>query len=87
MYEYGDGQSILEIVAIVGLVVFAFFVWFLLRLMASTIKVLKRVSQWLDAKTDHTEAKAQLVRQRTRREQDQNTDIPPINVLDSRGDE
>ncbi len=87
MYEYGDGQSILEIVAIVGLVVFAFFVWFLLRLMASTIKVLKRVSQWLDAKTDHTEAKAQLVRQRTRREQDQNTNIPPINVLDSRGDE
>ena len=87
MYEYGDGQSILEIVAIVGLVVFAFFVWFLLRLMASTIKVLKRVSQWLDAKTDHTEAKAQLVRQRTRREQDQNTDMPPINVLDSRGDE
>ena len=87
MYEYGDGQSILEIVAIVGLVVFAFFVWFLLRLMASTIKVLKRVSQWLDAKTDHTEAKAQLVRQRTRREQDQNTDIPPINVLDSRGNE
>ena len=87
MYEYGDGPSILTIVAIVGLVVFAFFVWFLLRLMASTIKVLKRVSQWLDAKTDHTEAKAQLVRQRTRREQDQNTDIPPINVLDSRGDE
>ena len=87
MYEYGDGQSILEIVAIVGLVVFAFFVWFLLRLMASTIKVLKRVSQWLDAKTEHTEAKAQLVRQRTRREQDQNTDIPPINVLDSRGNE
>ena len=87
MYEYGDGPLILTIVAIVGLVVFAFFVWFLLRLMASTIKVLKRVSQWLDAKTDHTEAKAQLVRQRTRREQDQNTDIPPINVLDSRGDE
>ena len=87
MYEYGDGPSILEIVAIVGLVVFAFFVWFLLRLMASTIKVLNRVSQWLDAKTEHTEAKAQLVRQRTRREQDQNTDIPPINVLDSRGNE
>ena len=87
MYEYGDGQSILEIVAIVGLVVFAFFVWFLLRLMASTIKVLKRVSQWLDAKTDHTEAKAQLVRQRTRREQDQNADIPPISVLDTRGNE
>ena len=87
MYEYGDGLSILEIVAIVGFVVFAFFVWFLLRLMASTIKVLKQVSQWLDAKTDHTEAKAQLVRQRIRREQDQNTDIPPINVLDSRGNE
>lgn len=87
MYEYGDGQSILEIVAIVGLVVFAFFVWFLLRLMASTIKVLKRVSQWVDAKTDHTAAKAQLLRQRTRREQDQNTNIPPINVLDTKRNE
>ena len=87
MYEYGADQGILTIVAIVGLVVMAFFVWFLFRLMALTIKVLKRVSQWLDAKTDHTEAKVQLVRQRTRREQDQNTDIPPINVLDSRGNE
>ena len=86
MYEYGDGPVILTIVAIVGLVVFAFFVWFFLRLMAATIKVLKRLSQWLDAKTDHTEAKAQLLRQRTRREQDQNTDIPPINVLDTRGE-
>ena len=86
MYEYGDAPGILAIVAIVGLMVFAFFVWFLLRLMASTIKVLKRLSQWLDAKTDHTEAKAQLLRQRTRREQDQNTDIPPINVLDTRGE-